>query len=88
MQEALNTFFQNRAARTVVLIVLILPISAYLGTIPVRSRFLHYTGIFAPGLVAAVGLGLWTWSWKWFGVALVVLVALTTLIQILIFLLR
>jgi hypothetical protein len=83
MQKALNAIVQNPMARTVVLIVLVAPISYYLGTSPVRRGILYYTGVFAPSLVAAIGAGLSAWSWKWFWSVLLICVAITALIQML-----
>jgi hypothetical protein len=83
-----SALFQNPAIRALILIVLIVPISFYLGTSPVRRGFLYYTGIFAPSLIAAIAAGLWTWSWKWFWITLVVCGALTMLIQTFVYLFR
>ena len=71
------------AFRALILLVLIIPISVYLGTSPVRRGLLYYAGAFAPALAAAFAAGLWTWSWKWFWIVLVISAALTTLIQML-----
>jgi hypothetical protein len=83
MQKTVNSVLHNPATRALILIVLVIPISAYLGMSPVRRGFLYYTGIFAPSMVAAVAAGLWTWSWKWFWVVLFAGSALTMLIQML-----
>ena len=83
MQKTINSVLHNPATRALILVVLVIPISAYLGTSPVRRGFLYYTGIFAPSMVAAVAAGLWTWSWKWFWVVLFAGSALTMLIQML-----
>jgi hypothetical protein len=87
MQKPTNSVLQNPAARALILIVLIIPLSVYLGTSPVRRGFLYYTGVFAPSLVAAILTGVWTWSWKWFWLALLACGALTMLIQALLYLL-
>jgi hypothetical protein len=81
MQKGGNALLQSPIARALVLIVLILPVSFYLGTSPVRRGLLYYTGVLAPSLVAAVAAGLWTWSWKWFWIVLVTGGLLTALIQ-------
>jgi hypothetical protein len=83
MQKALSTIAQNPTVRAVVLIVLVIPISFYLGTSPVRRGILYYTGVFSPALVAAIAAGLSAWSWKWFWAVLLISVALTALIQVL-----
>jgi hypothetical protein len=82
MQKILDSLLQNPAARALILVVLVIPVSVYIGSIPVRHRFLYYTGVFAPAFVAAVAAGLWTWSWKWFWLMLVGCGALTLLIQV------
>src|SRR5262245_28123021 len=66
MRKTGNSSLQNPATRALVLIVLVILVSVYVGTSPVRRGFLYYTGIFAPSVVAAIASGLWTWSWKWF----------------------
>jgi hypothetical protein len=88
MQRIISATFQNPTARALVLIALVLPISFYLGTSPVRRGFLYYAGVFAPSAVAAIAAGLWTWSWKWFWIMLVVCGALTMIIQMLVYLFR
>ena len=80
MRKAISSIVQSPAARAVVLIVLVIPISFYVGTSPIRRGFLYYTEVFGPSLVAAIGAGLSTWSWKWFWVVLLVCLALTELI--------
>ncbi len=88
MQSTANGLFQNPIARALILILLVIPVSVYLGASPVRRGFLYYTGIFAPSVVAAVAAGLWTWSWRWFWLMLVACGAVTLLIQILLYLAR
>ena len=83
MQKTINSVLQNPAARALILILLIIPVSFYLGTSPLRRGLLYYAGAFAPALAAAFAAGLWTWSWKWFWIVLVISTALTTLIQML-----
>ena len=83
MQSSVSGLFQNRIVRALILILLVIPVSVYLGTSPVRRGFLYYTGIFAPSVVAAIATGLWTWSWKWFWLMLVACGAFTVLIQVL-----
>jgi hypothetical protein len=53
MQSSVNGLFQNPIVRALILILLVIPVSVYLGTSPVRRGFLYYTGIFAPSVVAA-----------------------------------
>jgi hypothetical protein len=81
VQKAISAIVQNPAARAAVLIALVVPISFYLGTSPVRREILYYAGIFAPSLVAAIAAGLSAWSWQWFWIVLLIGVALTALIQ-------
>ena len=57
MQKTINSVLHNPAIRAVILVVLVIPISAYLGTSPVRRGFLYYAGVFAPSIVAAVAAG-------------------------------
>jgi len=83
MQKTVDSVLQNPAARALILILLIIPVSFYLGTSPLRRGLLYYAGAFAPALAAAFAAGLWTWSWKWFWIVLVISIALTTLIQML-----
>jgi len=88
MRKTGNSSLQNPATRALVLIVLVILVSVYVGTSPVRRGFLYYTGILAPSVVAAIASGLWTWSWKWFWLMLGACSALTILIQILPYLLQ
>jgi hypothetical protein len=81
MQKIVNGLLKNPAARALILFVLIIPISVYLGTTSVRRGFLYYTGVLAPAVVAAIAAGLWTWSWKWFWLMLGTCIVLTMLIQ-------
>jgi hypothetical protein len=83
MQKTVDSILQNPAARALLLILLIVPVSFYLGTSPIRRGLLYYAEAFAPALAAAFAAGLWTWSWKWFWIVLVISIALTTLIQML-----
>ena len=83
MEKTVDSVLQNPAARALILILLIVPVSFYLGTSPLRRGLLYYAGAFAPALAAAFVAGLWTWSWKWFWIVLVISAALTTLIQML-----
>jgi len=76
-----NAIVQNPVARTVVLLVVIVPISFYLGTSPVRRGILYYLGVFAPAVVMATAVGLWTWSWKLFWLVLAICAALTIVTQ-------
>jgi hypothetical protein len=80
MQKTVNGILQKPIARSLILIVLVIPISVYLGTSPVRRGFLYYAGVFAPSIVAAVAAGVWTWSWKWFWLMLLTCSVLTVLI--------
>ena len=88
MQSSVSGPFQNPIVRALILILLVVPVSVYLGTSPVRRGFLYYTGIFAPSVVAAIATGLWTWSWKWFWLMLVACGAVTVLIQTLLYFTR
>ena len=88
MQKIVDGIVQNPIARALILILLVIPVSVYLGSSPVRRGFLYYTGIFAPSVVAAIIAGLWTWSWKWFWLMLIACGALTLLVQALLYLLR
>jgi hypothetical protein len=85
MQKIIDGILQNPAARALILIAVVIPISVYIGSSPVRRGFLYYTEVFAPAFVAAVATGLWTWSWKWFWLMLVGCSALTLLIQVLLY---
>jgi hypothetical protein len=76
-----NTIVQNPVARILVLLFVIIPISFYLGTSPVRRGILYYLGVFAPAVAMAAAYGLWTWSWKWFWLVLAIGVVLTALTQ-------
>ena len=86
MQNVVNTIVQNPVARIVVLLVVIVPISFYLGTSPVRRGILYYLEVFAPAVVMAIAAGLWTWRWKWFWLVLAIGVALTVATQALVYL--
>jgi hypothetical protein len=88
MRSSVNGPFQNPIVHALILILLVVPVSVYLGTSPVRRGFLYYTGIFAPSVVAAIATGLWTWSWKWFWLMLVACGAVTVLIQTLLYFTR
>ncbi|MBR0695532.1 hypothetical protein [Bradyrhizobium lablabi] len=72
---------KSPAARALVLLLLVVPLSAYLGTSTVRRGILYYLDVFAPAAVAAIAIGLWTWSWRWFCYALAISVVLTVLTQ-------
>ena len=85
MQSSVNGLFRTPIARALILVLLVIPVSVYLGSSPIRRGFLYYTGIFAPSLVAAIAAGVWTWSWKWFWLMLVACGAVTVLIQILLY---
>src|SRR5215831_2985163 len=87
MPNIVDAIVQSRVARAVVLVVVIIPISFYLGTSPVRRGILYYLEVFAPSVVLAIGVGLWTWSWKWFSGVLAICVVLTALTQSLVYLL-
>lgn len=86
MQNIVNAIVQSSLARALILVVLIIPVSFYLGTIPVRRGILYYLGVFAPSVVMAIAAGLWTWSWKWFWVVFAICVVLTTVTQTLVYL--
>jgi hypothetical protein len=66
-------------ARTVVALVVVVPISIYLGTSAVRRGVLYHLEVFAPSVVLGIGVGIWTWSWKWFWYAIATGAALTGL---------
>jgi ABC-type Mn2+/Zn2+ transport system permease subunit len=70
--------------RTLVVLVLIVPISVYLGTSTVRRGILYYLEVFAPAVVLGVAVGLWTWSWRSFWSTLAIGVGLTVLTQLLV----
>ena len=88
MQKTIHSLLRNPAARALILIVLIIPLSAYLGTSAVRRGFLYHTATFAPSVVAAIAAGLWTYSWNWFCITLGASGALTMLIQMSLYLVR
>jgi hypothetical protein len=88
MHKTVNDILQNPTARALIMILLVIPVSAYIGMSPVRRGFLYYTGIFAPSVVAAIAIGLWTWSWKWFWLMLAACGAVTVLIRTLLYLVR
>ena len=83
MKKAADNILQHPAIRALILSALIIPVSVYVGSSPVRRGFLYYTEVFAPAVVAAVAAGLWTWSLRWFWLMLVGCSVLTMLIQIL-----
>jgi len=83
MKDLAKTIVQSPITRALVLLSLIIPVSVYLGTSPVRRGVLYYLGVFAPSAVFGIAVGLWTWSSKWFCYALVIGVALTALTQLL-----
>src|SRR5437868_4186436 len=87
MKDIAKVIAQSRTARALVVCLLIVPLSIYLGTSTVRRGILYYLGIFAPSVVLGVAVGLWTWSWNWFCYALAIGVALTALTQCLLYLL-
>lgn len=87
MKDIAKLIVQSSTARTLVVLLLIVPLSNYLGTSTVRRGILYYLELFAPSVVLGVAIGLWTWSWKWFCYALVIGVGLTALTQSLMYLL-
>jgi hypothetical protein len=88
MHKTVHSVLRNPAARALILIVFVIPISAYLGTSAVRRGFLYHTAIFAPSVVAAIAAGVWTYSWKWFWITLAASGALTMLIEMFLYLVR
>ena len=88
MQKTINSVVRSPAARALILVALIIPVSAYLGTSSVRRGFLYHTATLGPSVVAAIATGLWTWSWKWFWITLGASGALTMLIQMSLYLVR
>jgi len=58
MQKTINSALRSPAARALILVVLIIPVSAYLGTSSVRRGFLYHTATFGPSVVAAIATGL------------------------------
>jgi hypothetical protein len=87
MKDLVRVFVENPKARALVVLLLVVPLSIYLGTSTVRRSLLYDFEVFAPSLVLGVAVGLWTWSWKWFGYAIAIGVALTSLTQSLMYLL-
>jgi hypothetical protein len=85
MQKIVNGILQNPAARALILLVLIIPVSVSQPRYAVDSY--TNTGILAPAAVAATAAGLWTWSWKWFWLMLGACIVLTIFIQALSYLL-
>jgi hypothetical protein len=88
MQKTINSVLRSPAARALILVALIIPVSTYLGTSSVRRGFLYHTATFGPSVVAAIATGLWTWSWKWFWITLGASGALTMLVQMSLYLVR
>jgi hypothetical protein len=60
MPSIVNAIVQSPVARTIVLFVIIIPISFYLGTSPVRRGILYYLEVFTPSVVVAIAVGLCT----------------------------
>jgi ABC-type Mn2+/Zn2+ transport system permease subunit len=87
MKDLAGRIVQSPIARALVVLVLIVPVSVYLGTSAVRRGILYYLEVFAPSAVLGVAVGLWTWSWKWFGYALLIGAAMTALTQCVLYLL-
>ena len=85
MKDLAKAIVQSPIARALVVLLLIVPLSAYLGTSTVRRGILYSLEVFAPAVVLGVAVGLW--SWKWFGYALAIGVVLTVLTQSLMYLL-
>ena len=56
MQKTINSVLRNPAARALILVALIIPVSAYLGTNSVRRGFLYHTATFGPSVVAAIAV--------------------------------
>ena len=50
MQKTINSVLRSPVARALILIVLIIPVSAYLGTSSVRRGFLYHTATFGPSV--------------------------------------
>ena len=86
MQSIVNAVVQSAAFRALILIVVIIPISFYLGTSPVRRGILYYLEVFAPSVVIAIAVGLLTWSWKRSSIVLAMCMLLTIVTQTLTFL--
>ena len=87
MNTIAKAIVQNPMTRALVVVVLIVPLSVYLGASTVRRGILYYLEVFAPSVVLAIAVGLWTWSWKWLVYALAISVTLTILTQFLVYLL-
>ena len=79
MRNLARAIVRSPVARTVVALVVVVPVSFFLGTSAVRRGALYYLGVFAPSVVLGIGVGIWTWSWKWFWYALATGAALTGL---------
>jgi hypothetical protein len=54
MPSIVNAIVQSPVARTIVLFVIIIPISFYLGTTSVRRGILYYLEVFTPSVVVAI----------------------------------
>jgi len=87
MKDLAGRVVQSPIAGALVVLVLIVPVSVYLGTSTVRRGVLYYLEVFAPSVVLGVAVGLWAWSRKWFFYALLIGVALTALTQFILYLL-
>ena len=85
MKDLAGIIVQSPIARALVVLVLIVPVSVYLGTSAVRRGILYYLEVFAPSAVLGVAVG--PWSWKWFGYALLIGAAMTALTQCVLYLL-
>lgn len=85
MKSFAKAIVESPVVRTLVVLVLVVPASLYLGTSTVRRGILYYLEVFAPSVVLGIAVGLWTWSWKWFWYALATGAALTGLAQLLAF---
>ena len=86
MKDLARVFVVNPKARALVVLLLVVPLSIYLGTSTVRRGLLYDVEVFAPSLVLGVAVGLRTWSRKWFGHTRAIGVALTSQTQSLMYL--
>jgi ABC-type Mn2+/Zn2+ transport system permease subunit len=84
MKEIANAIVRSPMAQALIVFVLVVPLSVYLGTSTVRRGLLYFLEAFAPAVVLGIAAGLWTWSWKWFWSALAISAALTLLTQFLV----
>jgi hypothetical protein len=87
MHAILNAISRSAIARTIILVLVAVPLVLYFGFTPAERSAIglsatYYLGFYSPAAGLAAIIGWLTWSWKWFWITMGIGFGLTAVLHL------